>query len=74
MKMRRWIVIAMLALLAVSGFAQAAKPATIKIAVMAPLTGNLANIGEQFRQGAELKAKQVNAAGGIDGKDRKSVV
>jgi branched-chain amino acid transport system substrate-binding protein len=49
-------------------YGQATKPATIKIAVMAPLTGNLANIGEQFKQGVELKARQVNAAGGIDGK------
>ncbi|MGI6702864.1 MAG: ABC transporter substrate-binding protein [Clostridia bacterium] len=41
---------------------------TVKIAVMAPLTGNLANIGEQFKQGVELKAKQINEAGGVNGK------
>lgn len=41
---------------------------TVKVAVMAPLTGNLANIGEQFKHGVELKAKQINNAGGVNGK------
>lgn len=68
MSKRRIMTVVVLALMAMSAFAQATKPATIKVAVMAPLTGNLANIGEQFRQGVELKAKQVNAAGGVDGK------
>ncbi len=45
-----------------------AQEETVKIAVMAPLTGNLANIGEQFKQGVELKAKQVNDGGGVNGK------
>jgi branched-chain amino acid transport system substrate-binding protein len=51
-----------------SGSGNEAKEETVKVAVMAPLTGNLANIGEQFKQGVELKAKQVNEAGGVNGK------
>lgn len=40
----------------------------IKIALVAPLSGNYANIGSQFKEGVDLKAKEVNDAGGIDGK------
>lgn len=66
--MKRSVALLVMVIMAAMVYGQATKPATIKIAVMAPLTGNLANIGEQFKQGVELKARQVNAAGGIDGK------
>ena len=35
---------------------------------MAPLTGGVATIGNQFKSAAELKIKEVNDAGGIDGR------
>ena len=40
----------------------------VKIAVAAPLTGPLAAFGEKIKRGAELKAKEINAAGGVNGK------
>lgn len=46
--------------------AQAADP--IKIGFFAPLTGNLANFGERFRESVQLFEEQVNAAGGIEGR------
>lgn len=53
--------------LAVPGaVAQAAEP--IKIGFFAPLTGNLANFGERFRESVQLFEEQTNAAGGIDGR------
>ncbi|PWU61069.1 hypothetical protein DLE60_07590 [Micromonospora globispora] len=41
---------------------------TIKIAVIAPLTGPSADAAKQIVNGAKLAVKEVNAAGGIDGK------
>ena len=35
------------------------------IGVAAPMTGNLAQIGKQFAEGAQLAADEVNAKGGI---------
>lgn len=46
--------------------AHAAEP--IKIGFFAPLTGNLANFGERFRESVQLYEEQLNAAGGIDGR------
>jgi len=46
--------------------APAAEP--IEIAVGAPMTGGGAAFGEMIRMAAELKEKQVNAAGGLDGR------
>jgi branched-chain amino acid transport system substrate-binding protein len=40
----------------------------IVIGVAAPMTGNLAQIGKQFSEGAQLAADEVNAKGGIKGK------
>jgi potassium-dependent mechanosensitive channel len=37
------------------------------VALMAPLTGPNAEIGEALRQGAQLKVDSLNTAGGIDG-------
>ncbi len=42
------------------------------VGVAAPVTGNLAQIGKQFAEGAQLAADEVNARGGIKG--RKVVV
>ena len=46
--------------------AHAAEP--IKIGFFAPLTGNLANFGERFRESVQLYQDQLNAAGGIEGR------
>lgn len=41
---------------------------SIKVGVMGPYSGDLAQYGLAVRNGAELYVKQVNAAGGINGK------
>lgn len=40
---------------------------TVRIAIVAPLTGALAVNGQSLQQGAELYAEGINDAGGIDG-------
>ncbi|HMM64144.1 MAG: ABC transporter substrate-binding protein [Mesorhizobium sp.] len=40
----------------------------ITFAVAGPMTGQLANIGDQFKQGAQAAADAINAAGGINGR------
>ena len=42
-------------------------PKELKVAVAAPFTGNAAAFGEMIRRGAELRAKEINDAGGING-------
>jgi branched-chain amino acid transport system substrate-binding protein len=49
-----------------SGAAIAAEP--VKIGVVTPLSGTYAGIGQQVRWGLELATKEVNAAGGIKGR------
>ena len=46
----------------------AASGDTIKIGVMGPLTGNVSVYGQAVVNGASLYLKQVNANGGINGK------
>jgi branched-chain amino acid transport system substrate-binding protein len=46
----------------------------ITFAVVGPMTGQLANIGDQFRQGAEAAAAAINEAGGIDGRQVKIAI
>jgi branched-chain amino acid transport system substrate-binding protein len=58
--------IAIAALAATLSSAWAADP--IKIGVVTPLTGTYAGIGQQVRWGLELAAKEVNAKGGIAGR------
>jgi branched-chain amino acid transport system substrate-binding protein len=43
----------------------------ITIAVAGPMTGQLATIGDQFKQGAQAAADAINAAGGVDGRQIK---
>ncbi len=59
------ILAALLAATALTG-AQAADP--IKIGVVTPLSGTYAGIGQQVRWGLELATKEVNASGGIAGR------
>ncbi|MBW2204383.1 MAG: ABC transporter substrate-binding protein [Deltaproteobacteria bacterium] len=42
---------------------------SIKIPIAAPFTGPLASFGEGMKNGALLKAEEINAAGGINGKN-----
>ena len=48
--------------------AAAASGATIKVGVMGPLSGNVSVYGQAVVNGATLYLKQVNANGGINGK------
>jgi branched-chain amino acid transport system substrate-binding protein len=43
----------------------------LTIAVVGPMTGQLATIGDQFKHGAEAAAEAINAAGGVDGRQIK---
>lgn len=58
-----WI---LMALLGLAGGPAAAQD--IVIGVAAPMTGNLAQIGKQFAEGAQLAADEWNARGGIKGR------
>ena len=40
----------------------------ISIAVVGPMTGQLANIGDQFKQGAQAAAAAINEKGGVGGR------
>jgi branched-chain amino acid transport system substrate-binding protein len=64
---------ALAAAMAVGAFAygQTAKADDITIAVAGPMTGDLAAFGEQLRRGSEMAVKDINAAGGILGKQVK---
>ncbi len=65
------------ALAAVMGLGIGIAPAQaedIPIAVAGPMTGQLAAFGEQLRRGSEMAVKDINAAGGVMGKQLKLVV
>ena len=62
---KKTILAALLSATALSG-AYAADP--IKIGVVTPLSGTYAGIGQQVKWGLELATKEVNAAGGIIGR------
>ena len=49
----------------------AAQADDINIAVAGPMTGQLATIGDQFKQGAQAAADAINAAGGVNGRQIK---
>jgi branched-chain amino acid transport system substrate-binding protein len=50
-----------------SGLAQAAQPGVIRIGVAEALTGGAAQYGLSIRNGFQLAADQINAAGGVGG-------
>ncbi len=62
--MTRWMTTALA--FAFAGLAHAADP--IKVGVVTPLSGSYAPIGKQVRLGAELAVKEINAAGGVNGR------
>lgn len=70
---RRSVMCLALAGLAMGGTAAYAAD-TYKIAVAGPMTGGNAIFGEQLRQGAVMAVKDINAAGGINGKKLELVV
>ena len=67
-KLFKRVMVFALALLMAAVPALADSADTIKLAVIAPLTGDFAQYGEAYRTAVELMVSQVNAAGGIDGK------
>ena len=64
---RRLFTIAAAAALLTHGAAYAAED-TIKIGVSGPYTGGSSSMGVSMRDGVRLAAKEINAAGGINGK------
>lgn len=46
-----------------------ASPATWRVGLEAPLTGNQSTLGKGMLQGAQLAADEVNAAGGVSGRN-----
>ena len=63
-----------LAGLALTLAAAPVKAEDIKIAVVGPMTGPVATIGEQQKRGAEAAAAAINAAGGVMGRNIQIVV
>ena len=50
------------------------KAVPIQIAATGPMTGQYASFGEQFRRGAEMAVKDINAAGGVLGQKVKLLI
>ena len=63
------LVIAMLALSACGGGGN-----TVKVAILAPLSGDVATFGESTRDGVLLAIEEWNAKGGVMGKTIEAVV
>ncbi len=63
----RWI--ALLAAATLFALGCDSKKDAVRIGVVCPITGTAAAFGEQIKMGAELARDQINAAGGINGRD-----
>lgn len=68
--MRRLIVFLLVAVMVITVAAgcKPKPPEELVIAVAGPMTGNLAQIGTQFKEGVELAVEEINKAGGVNGK------
>lgn len=66
--MYKTILLSAAAAVALIGTASAQSTGPIQIGVVTPLTGTYAGIGQQVRWGLELATREVNAAGGIAGR------
>jgi len=55
-------------------FNHTAKADDLTIAVAGPMTGQYASFGEQLKRGSEMAVKDINAAGGVLGKQLKLVI
>ncbi|MDE0401134.1 MAG: ABC transporter substrate-binding protein [Candidatus Poribacteria bacterium] len=64
--MRNWLT-GLLIIGLVSIFGCSNQP-EVRVAVAGPFTGNAAAFGEMIKRGAELRAKHINEAGGINGR------
>lgn len=62
------------AILSLALGATAAYAEDITIAVVGPMTGQLATIGDQFKHGAQAAADAINAAGGVNGNQIKIAI
>ncbi len=62
------LILALLFILIWTGYRIFFKKETLRIALVGPMTGELASVGKSFQQGIELYLKQINEKGGIDGK------
>lgn len=60
------------AILSLGGLAHAED--TIKIAIAGPITGPVAQYGEMQMNGAKMAVEQINAKGGVDGKQLEAVL
>ena len=71
--MKKWLVgLLVVGLVSVWGCQPASKDKQepqreVRVAVAGPFTGNAAAFGEMIKRGAELRAKEINEAGGING-------
>ena len=54
-----------------AAFGSSARADDLTIAVAGPFTGDLAAFGEQLKRGSEMAVKDINAAGGVMGKQLK---
>ena len=72
MKKTGFMLLAALALLASGAVAFAAD--TVRIGLSAPITGNYAEYGENFKYSVTMAAEKINAAGGLLGKKVEIVV
>jgi branched-chain amino acid transport system substrate-binding protein len=69
--MRKTLTVFMVAALAATGIGRAATKAdanTIHIALTAPITGDYAEYGTNFKRSVEMGIEEINAAGGVLGK------
>lgn len=66
--MKRSLALLSLALLGLTACKPVASGDTIKIGMIAPLTGDVAGLGADVRHGAEMAIEKINDAGGINGK------
>lgn len=64
--------VAIMAGMSLWGMAHAAE--TIKIAVIGPITGSVAQYGDMQMSGAKMAVEQINAAGGVNGKMLEAVL
>lgn len=71
--MKRIVVLAVAALAAALAVGPAGA-AELKVAVVGPITGEYAAFGEQMRRGADMAVKDINARGGVLGRQLKLYV
>ncbi|MCK4258460.1 MAG: ABC transporter substrate-binding protein [Halanaerobiales bacterium] len=71
--MKKLLMLVMVGLMLLSSVAFAGSD-VVKIGLSAPITGNYAEFGENFRYSVQMAADKINAAGGINGRQIEIVV